>query len=100
MKPCPIEAAALALDDLATVANPCVKARQYTAELLYRVPLSHPLRRKQMPFYFDDAGRKCIPCRDIVLAWAQQVQRCRPHAPTADELHAWARELRECYATG
>jgi hypothetical protein len=84
MKPCPIKAAALALDDLATVANPCAKARQYTADLLYRVPLSHLLRAPD----------------DIVLAWAQQVQRCKPHAPTADELHAWARELRECYATG
>lgn len=66
--------AAQALRDLASVRSPCVKLRCLTAEILFKVPVTHPLR---MPV-------------DQVYAWAEQIQRCRPAVPTVPELEAWA----------
>jgi hypothetical protein len=70
----PARQAAQALRDLAAVRSPCVKLRCLTAEVLFKVPVAHPLR---MPV-------------DQVYLWAEQIQRGRPTVPTSTELAAWA----------
>jgi hypothetical protein len=70
----PVRQAAQALRDLADVTAPCVKLRCLTADVLFKVPVAHPLR---MPI-------------DQVYGWAEQIQRGRPTVPTSTELDAWA----------